>query len=274
MPELPEVETIKRELEKAVIGKKITGLIVNNPKVIREPKKEKFEQELKNAVIKNIFRKGKLLIFELSINGKPQSRLTRFMTIHLKMTGQLVFPGNGKDSRVSFKFSDGKILDFNDTRLFGELRIIDNWQDLKFIKELGPEPFDINEEKFSKLLKNRKTKIKILIMDQKIISGIGNLYANEALFRAGIDPRRPAISLSAKETAKLFTEIKKTLTEAIHYKGSSIDQYVQVTGKPGNYVKFHKVYDREGEKCYKCKGKVKRISLGNRGTYFCPCCQK
>jgi len=266
MPELPEVETIKRELEKAVVGKKITGVIVNNAKVIREPKKEKFIAELKNAKIKKIIRRGKLLIFELS-SGKS-------LTIHLKMTGQLVFPGNGKDSRVSFKFSDGKILDFNDTRLFGELRIIDNWQDLKFIKELGPEPFDINEEKFSKLLKNRKTKIKILIMDQKIISGIGNLYANEALFRAGIDPRRPAISLSAKETAKLFTEIKKTLTEAIHYKGSSIDQYVQVTGKPGNYVKFHKVYDREGEKCYKCKGKVKRISLGNRGTYFCPCCQK
>ncbi|MDP2934340.1 MAG: zinc finger domain-containing protein, partial [bacterium] len=146
--------------------------------------------------------------------------------------------------------------------------------DLKFIKELGPEPFALTEDKFSEILKNKKTKIKVLIMDQKIISGIGNLYASEALFRAKIDPRRPASTLSAKETGKLFEEIKKVLSEAIHYGGSSVDQYVRVSGKPGDYVQYHQVYDRKDEPCYKCKGKVKRISLGGRGTYFCPHCQK
>ena len=163
---------------------------------------------------------------------------------------------------------------FNDTRIFGELRIVDNWQDLKFIKELGPEPFALTENKFSEILKKKRTKIKVLIMDQKIISGIGNLYASEALFRAKIDPRRSANSLSAKETGKLFEEIKKVLSEAIKYGGSSIDQYMRVSGKPGDYVKFHQVYDRKDEPCYKCKEKVKRISLGGRGTYFCPGCQK
>lgn len=266
MPELPEVETIKRELEKVVVGKKIIGVIINNAKVIREPKKEKFVAELKNTGIKKVIRRGKLLIFELS-TGKA-------LTVHLKMTGQLVYPGNGKISKVSFKLSDGKLLDFNDTRLFGELRILDNWRDLKFIKELGPEPFDLTPEKFGKILKNRKTKIKILIMDQKIISGIGNLYASEALFKAKIDPRRPANSLSQKEAVSLFTEIKKVLSKAIKYGGSSVDQYVRVSGKPGDYVRFHRVYDREGQPCYKCKGKVKRITLGGRGTYFCLGCQK
>jgi formamidopyrimidine-DNA glycosylase len=266
MPELPEVETIKRELEKAVVSKKIVDVIVNNAKVIREPKKEGFVKELKNNTIKEIIRRGKLLIFILS-SGKS-------LTIHLKMTGQLIYPGSGKISKVSFKFSNGKLLDFNDSRIFGELRIVDNWQDLKFIKELGPEPFALTNDKFSGILKKRKTKIKILIMDQKIISGIGNLYANEALFRAKIDPRKPANSLSKKEAKKLFAEIKKVLSEAIKYGGSSVDQYVRVSGKPGDYVQFHQVYDRKDEPCYKCKGKVKRISLGGRGTYFCPYCQK
>jgi len=164
-------------------------------------------------------------------------------------------------------------LDFNDNRLFGELRLVDNWQNLKFVKELGPEPFDLNEEKFKRMLANKKTKIKLLLMDQKFISGIGNLYANEALFRARIHPARPANSLSDKEKETLFKEIKNTLLEAIKYKGSSVDQYVQLSGRPGEYVKYHKVYDREGEKCF-CGGRVKRISLGGRGTYFCPKCQK
>jgi formamidopyrimidine-DNA glycosylase len=274
MPELPEVETIKRELN-VIIGKKITDVIVNNAKVIKEPKKEKFIKDLRNVKIKQIIRKGKLLIFELS-SGKS-------LTVHLKMTGQLIYPSHqklgggvnlGKIARVSFKFSDNTLLDFNDRRLFGELKIVDDWRKLKFIRELGPEPFDIDAKKFKQMLGNRKTKIKVLLMDQKFISGIGNLYANEALFRAKIHPQRPANSLSDKEKDLLLKETKNTLLEAIRYKGSSVDQYVQLSGKPGEYARYHQVYDREGEKCFKCEGKIKRISLGGRGTYFCPICQK
>jgi formamidopyrimidine-DNA glycosylase len=266
MPELPEVETIRRELERAILGKKIIAVIINNPKVIKEPKKDDFVKGLKDVAIKNVLRKGKLLILELS-SGKS-------LCLHLKLTGQLIYPGNAKASRVSFKLSDGKILDFNDRRLLGELRLIDDWQSLKFVKELGPEALDLEEEEFKNLLKGKKAKIKTLLMDQTLISGIGNLYAAEALFKAKIHPERPAASLSDKDKEKLFKEIKDTLLEAIKYKGSSVDQYVQLSGQPGDYVKYHKVYDREGKPCFVCKTPIKRIELAGRGTYFCPRCQK
>ncbi len=266
MPELPEVETIKRELEKAVLGKKILEVCIHHPKVIREPAAEKFKTGLTGASIKNILRKAKVLIVELS-NGKS-------LVIHLKMTGQLVYPGNAKSSRASFKLSDGKILDFNDQRLFAELRLLDDWRNLKFIQGLGPEPFALTKEQFKEMLANKRTKIKPLLMDQKFISGIGNLYAAEALFRARIHPQRPADSLCDKEKEILFQEIKDTLNEAIEHKGSSVDQYVQLSGRPGDYAKYHKVYDREGKPCVVCKTPIKRIALGGRGTYFCPRCQR
>jgi formamidopyrimidine-DNA glycosylase len=266
MPELPEVETIKRELEKAVLGKKITGVIVNNPKVIREPKQSDFIKGLTNVRVKNILRKGKLLILELS-SGKS-------LAIHLKMTGQLIYPGSGKTSRVSFKLSDGKWLDFNDQRLFAEMRLINDWHNLKFIQGLGPEPFALSAGEFKQMLSNKKTKIKPLLLDQTFIAGVGNLYAAEALFRARVHPQRQALSLSDKEKEALFKEIKDTLREAVEHKGSSLDQYVQLSGSPGDYVKYHKVYGREGKPCLVCKTAIKRISLGGRGTYFCPKCQK
>jgi formamidopyrimidine-DNA glycosylase len=266
MPELPEVETIKQELEKAILGKKITEVCVHNPRVIREPSAERFKKELAGVTIKGVLRKAKVLVLGLS-SGK-------FLVIHLKLTGQLVYPGDSKRSRVSFRLSDGEILDFNDQRLFAELRILDDWKNLKFIKGLGPEPFEIGLAKFSSMLASKKTKIKPLLMDQTFISGIGNLYTAESLFRAKIHPQRPAESLSEKEKGLLFKEIKGTLTEAIHYGGSSVENYVRLSGEPGGYVKYHKVYGREGRPCMLCKSPIKRIDMGGRGTYFCPKCQK
>jgi formamidopyrimidine-DNA glycosylase len=266
MPELPEVETIKRELERAVLKKRITGVKINNSKVIKQPGQRDFLKGLRNVVIKEILRKGKLLILALS-SGKA-------LVMHLKMTGQLIYPGDAIRSRVSFRLSDNKWLDFNDRRLLGELRLLDDWTSLKFIKELGPEPFDLTVDEFKKMLASKKTKIKPLLMDQTFISGIGNLYAAEALFRAGIHPERQSHSLSAKEKETLFKEIVTVLKEAIRYKGSSIDQYVQLSGQAGDYVKYHKVYGRQGKPCFVCKTPIKRISLAGRGTYFCPKCQR
>jgi formamidopyrimidine-DNA glycosylase len=128
-------------------------------------------------------------------------------------------------------------------------------------------------DEFKAMLSKKKTKIKPLLMDQTFISGIGNLYAAEVLFRAGINPERPANSLSEKEKELLFKEIKDTLSEAIRHKGSSVDQYVQLSGAPGGYVKYHKVYDRQGKPCLVCKTPILRTALGGRGTYFCPKCQ-
>lgn len=266
MPELPEVETIKRDLEKVLLGKKITGVSVHHPLVVREPSVDKFKKGITGAAVKNILRRAKVLIIELS-NGKA-------LVIHLKMTGQLVYPGGGNKSRVAFHLSGGKILDFNDQRLFAELRLLDDWRDLKFIRGLGPEPFDISLARFKEMLDKKKTKIKPLLMDQAFISGIGNLYAAEVLFRARIHPERPAMSLNVKEKKLLYKEIKDTLTEAIRHGGSSVDDYVRVSGRQGSYAAYHKVYGRKGKPCLVCKTPVKRIVLGGRGTFFCPRCQK
>ena len=237
-----------------------------NPLVVKEPSVAKFKSGLEGASIKRILRRAKVLILELS-SGKA-------LVIHLKMTGQLVYPGCGKDARVIFRLSRGETLDFNDRRLFAELRLLDDWHSLKFIQNLGPEPFDLTSAEFSSILLKKKTKIKPLLMDQTFISGVGNLYAAEALFRARINPQRPANSLSDKEKEALLKQLKQTLLEAIEHKGSSIDQYVQLSGAQGDYARYHKVYGREGKPCPVCKGPIKRTSLGGRGTYFCPRCQR
>jgi formamidopyrimidine-DNA glycosylase len=266
MPELPEVETIKRDLEKVILGKKITEVCVHDSRVIREPAVAGFKKGLEGQVVKKILRRAKVLILELS-NGKS-------LVIHLRMTGKLVYPGGGKASRVAFHLSNGKILDFNDQRLFAELRILDDWCSLKFIQGLGPEPVDLNLEQFKEMLQNKKTKIKPLLMDQKFISGIGNLYAAEILFHAGINPERQANDLTGKEKELLFKAINDILNAAIRYAGSSIDDYVRLSGEKGGYVKYHKVYGRAGKPCLVCKGAIKKITQGGRGTYFCPKCQK
>lgn len=297
MPELPEVETIKRDLEKVILGKKITEVCVHQPTVIRQPSVEQFKKGLAGVTIKRVLRKAKLLILELS-GGKS-------LTIHLKMTGQLVlrqrptgdlktqkkallsinperekrvegliYPGNGKKSRVSFRLSNGKTLDFNDQRLFAELRLVDDWRKLKFVQGLGPEPSELNLRQFQEMLAAKKTKIKPLLMDQNFISGIGNLYAAESLFRARINPLRAASTLSNDEKQALFAAIKEVLREAIRYGGSSVDDYVRLSGRQGDYVRYHKVYGREGKPCFICKRAIKRINLGGRGTYYCPECQK
>jgi formamidopyrimidine-DNA glycosylase len=240
---------------------------------------EKFRKGLIGVTIKNILRKAKVLILELS-SGKA-------LVIHLKMTGQLVLRQrtakdlktekralHGKNTRVSFHLSDGKWLDFNDQRLFAELRLLDDWRSLKFIQRLGPEPFAMDIGQFKEMLAKKKTKIKPLLLDQAFICGIGNLYAAEVLFRARIHPERHASSLSDKEKGLLFKEIRDTLTEAILHKGSSVDQYVQVSGQRGDYVKYHKVYDRKDKPCLVCKTPIQRTALGGRGTYFCPKCQR
>ncbi|MFA5090229.1 MAG: DNA-formamidopyrimidine glycosylase [Candidatus Omnitrophota bacterium] len=266
MPELPEVETIKRELEKTLPGRKIIKVSIHHPAVVRGITPDKFRKGLEGATFQRILRKAKVLILELS-NGKS-------LVIHLKMTGQLVYPGDGRKSRVSFLLSGGRVLDFNDQRLFAELRLLDDWRNLRFIQRLGPEPFDLTLNEFKGMLAGKKSKIKSLLMDQSFISGIGNLYAAEILFRARINPWRAGSSLSDKEKTSLFRNIKATLKEAIAHKGSSIDQYVRLSGGPGDYLRYHKVYGREGKPCFACGSIIQRSSLAGRGTYFCPLCQK
>jgi len=266
MPELPEVETIRRDLERTVLGKKIKEIIINNPKIIKEPSPGEFKKRLKDVVIKKIMRKAKVLILELTSGD--------FLVIHLRLTGVLTYGEKRADARINFLLSDNKYLNLSDQRLLGEIRIVKGWQELKFIKELGPEPFEIDENRFKEMVRRKKTKIKPLLMDQTFISGVGNIYAAEALFRAGIHPLRITSSLRDKEVESLYKEIKDILTEAIRYRGSSVDTYRDLSGEKGRFEKRLQVYRRENLTCFKCKTPIKRIVLGGRGTYFCPKCQK
>jgi formamidopyrimidine-DNA glycosylase len=267
MPELPEVETIKRDLEKTILGAKIIKVCVHNAKVIRQPKPEAFKKGLQGKVIKRILRRAKLLILELSTGLS--------LTVHFKMSGQLVLRENDPSpkSRVVFYLSCGRILEFNDQRLFGELRLLSDWKKLKFIKHLGPEPFDLTYADFKDMLAKKKTRIKPLLMEQSFISGIGNIYAAEILFRCRINPLRSAQSLREVEKNILLKKIKSVLIAAVKHGGSSVDDYVRVSGKNGDYARFHQVYGREGKPCFVCKNPITRITQGGRGTYFCAKCQ-
>ncbi|MCQ9208064.1 MAG: DNA-formamidopyrimidine glycosylase [Omnitrophica bacterium] len=269
MPELPEVETIRRDLSKDLKGKKIKDVEVLNPKVIKEPKAAEFKRRLKGATFKQFLRRAKVLAIKLS-TGED-------LVVHLRMTGQLVYAGKREEkARVIFVLTDGKYLNFNDQRLFAELRLVSDWQSLKFVQGLGPEPLakGFTAQKFKQLLEGKKTKIKPLLLDQTFIAGIGNLYAQEALFLSAILPTRAANQLKGAEIKRLHRAIQKVLQEGIQYHGSSIDNYVNGRGKKGSYQLRLKVYARKDEPCVKCRTKIQKINLGGRGTCFCPRCQK
>jgi len=243
MPELPEVETIKEQLVGKIIGKK-----------------------LNEKKITDIRRRAKLLI----IDFKDGSSLV----FHLKLTGQLVFNGRpNKYTRHVFNFSDGSRLIFNDARKFGWWKFVKN--SLIMEKVFGPEALEINLAAFKKALAGRPgSKIKPLLMDQKFIAGIGNIYAAEILFAAKVHPLRLAGSLTEKEIKKIHQNISRILRLAIKHKGSSVQYYVDACGEKGGYEKLHKVYQRDKKDCFCCGTIVKRIKVGGRSTHFCPKCQK
>lgn len=265
MPELPEVETIRRELAAKIINKRIVGFVANRPKVIKEPALALFKKEIIGQTVKAVLRRAKLLIIELK-SGK-------FLVVHLRISGWLLYGKAESRARIVFKLSNGKCLNYMDQRLLGELRLRKSYQDLKFIKTLGPEPSMMSLAEFKASIKKKKTKIKALLLDQKVIAGIGNIYAQEALYMAKIDPRRPASSLTDKELKALHSKIRAVLNTAIKYKGSSVDSYRDLSGDKGGMEKRLKVYARKGKPCLNCRRPLEKIALAGRGTCFCPHCQ-
>lgn len=275
MPELPEVETIKRQLQKAILGKKISKVEVFLPKLVKVPV-AKFKKTVEGTVIKNIWRRAKLLGFNLS-NGYS-------LVIHLKLTGQLIFIKHvtcntrQKHTHLIYQFTDGSGLLHNDLIRFGYVKLIETHRLSDFFKKenLGPEPLEdfYIDDLMTMLQKKPKAKIKPLLMDQTFIAGIGNLYADEILFFAGVHPERKVASLKPKEIKKIYQGIQKILSEAIKYQGSSVNTYLDIYGRQGNFVPRLKVYRRDGERCLKCEETIKRIKLGSRSAHFCPNCQK
>lgn len=272
MPELPEVETIRRDLEKVLVGKKILGVETDAEKLF-SPSFKAVSAGVRGQKITAVGRRAKLLYLSLGNH--------LYLLIHLKMTGRLLLRKKGDPAdefqHVVFVLSGGEELRFADMRLFGYLKLVDSLEMSEIIRGYGPEPLtDMGLEDFKGVVEGGRKPIKLLLLDQKLISGIGNIYANEALFVAGIDPRRKANSLSEKEIARLFSAVEKVLSEGLHYRGTtaSDDKYVDAYGQKGQYQNHLRVYGHEGVPCPKCHGKIQRVTLGGRGTFFCPACQR
>ncbi len=278
MPELPEVETIKNQLNRVLVGRRIQKIEVFLPKIVKTPLPQ-FKKAVGGSIIKKIRRRAKILIFELSSGWS--------MLFHLKLTGQLIYqkkdspqkPHFNKHTHLIFYLSDKAKLLFNDVRQFGYIKIIKTAEIDNFFKKekIGPEPLSrfFSFDNFKKIIaKKTKTKIKQFLMDQKNLAGIGNIYSDEILFAAGVNPLRPISQLKEKEIEKIFLNIKKILSQAIKYRGTSSNDYLDAFGREGAYLKYLAVYGQEGKNCVKCKQKIKRIKIGGRSAHFCPICQK
>ena len=281
MPELPEVETIARELDEVLKGKVISGA-----EVLRKSSFVGDEKKLIGKKIKGVDRKAKIIVIDFG-------GWDRKILIHLKMTGQLVWRKNrrsvagghptgdwlgklpSKHTRVFVAFEDGSRLFFNDLRVFGWMKIVDRnqWSDME-----GKMPPDVIDCKFSlkyfrKVLAKGNRAVKLVIMDQARMGGLGNIYACDGLFMAGIRPERKVSDLKGGEIKRLHKAIKKVIGLGIKYKGATYSDFVSSRGVGGKYQEHFLVYGRNGETCRKCRQKIKKTKLGGRGTYFCAKCQ-
>lgn len=282
MPELPEVELLRRGLRKFVKDLVIVDVDVRFPKIFFGKTKE-----VVGGTVVGVRRFGKMLAIDLS-NGMS-------LAVHVKMTGRLIYRGKkqpksleieddllklpNKHTHVVFSFKNGDKLYYNDVRKFGWIKVIaiDEVEKLPFVLKLGPEPFgDLTVEKFAEILLKYSRPIKTLLMDQSRISGVGNIYANEALFCAGLSPKRKSNTISFGRAKKLYECILEVLREAIEHGGSSTDSFRDVLGQKGEYQKQYLAYGREGEVCKRkgCKGEIVKVKMGGRGTYYCLKCQK
>jgi len=275
MPELPEVETIRQDMIKKVKGKKIREVEIKNEKNIKIPSPEEFKEELEGKTIRDVERKGKYLIVHLNFN--------QFLIFHLKLTGRLLyFPPEKKEepdyTRIIFTFPDKSKLFFADIRGFGEIYLVskDELDRIPAIKNMGPEPLspEFTPEKLKEILKGKKGKIKPTLMNQTVLAGIGNIYSQEALHRAGIHPERNVSRLTEKEIEAIYKALVEVLEEAIRNRGSSVDAYLDLQGREGGHVPYLRVYGREGENCPRCGSVIKKKKISGRGTYFCNGCQK
>ena len=286
MPELPEVETIKRDLSQKILHKRITKVEVYKERIVKNGAKE-FLRILTGNKFVRLDRIGKLLIFVLERDGYN-------LLIHLKMTGQLIYCHRGdfvagghslpkigdtlpnKYSHVIFTFADNSHLFFNDMRQFGYLYLVKQVDLEKIKKKYGIEPLasDFKLEALKKIIKKRSALIKAILLNQQLISGIGNIYADEILFAANIRPDRKANTLSDSEIKKIHLASQRIIKAAIKFRGTTFNDYVDANGNVGSFVKFLKAYGRQGKKCPRCGGVVKKIKMSGRGTHYCPACQK
>lgn len=259
MPELPEVETVVRSVAAHLTGRRIVAAEFHS-RFVTPGNRRKLSERVAGRTIVQVRRRGKFIVITLDEG---------LLSIHLGMTGKLLFEGRaGEHTHGIFTLDRGTLL-YDDPRQFGKIE----WNP-KRIERLGPEPLEIGLEEFVARLRARKSRVKPLLMNQAFLAGLGNIYVDEALFAAGIHPLAVASRLSRERAAKLYQAIRETLLTAIEHRGSSISDYVDAEGNRGWFQVMHRVYGREGEPCLKCGSSIRKIVVGQRGTHFCPKCQK
>lgn len=287
MPELPEVETVRRGLAELIIGKVISDTHHDTPKSFPNTETD-VQQFLVNATIVDVRRRAKVLMIDLSSDYS--------LVVHLKMTGQLVFvdsetrfgaghpndslvnPLPDKSTRVTLEFKDGSKLFFNDQRKFGWVKLLPTAMisELAFMKKVGPEPLDDSftaDDFAARFARRGKTNIKAAILDQSVVAGVGNIYADESLWGAKIHPKRLVSTVTPAEFEVLYTDLRAVMNLAIEKGGSSNHTYVNAEGKRGSYMDFARVFRREGLPCPRCGTTIEKLRVAGRGTHICPHCQ-
>lgn len=286
MPELPEVETVRRGLVGLIVGRAIASVTYDTPKTFPNSASD-VESFLIGAKVVDVRRRAKVLLIDLD------SEYT--LVIHLKMTGQLVFRGEvlfgaghpndsligelpDRSTRVTITFSDGSHLYFNDQRKFGWMKLMPRLEvpNIDFMKKVGPEPLEADftaEEFASRFTRRARTSIKAALLDQTVVAGVGNIYADESLWGAKIHPQRAVGSVASDEFTRLYTELRGVMNKAIEKGGSTDKNYVNAEGKRGSYMDFARVFRREGKACPRCGATIIKFKAAGRGTHICPTCQ-
>lgn len=271
MPELPEVETIVRSLRPMITGKEIVDVTINYPPIIGYPDSESFQLELIGRKIEQVSRRGKYIVMEVTGD--------ELLVTHLRMSGKLFYVENDvpikKHTHVIITFLDQSQLRFVEVRKFGRMFLLSksNLVQAGGYVTLGPEPLEMTEENFLAKLENKRTKIKPLLLKQEFIAGIGNIYADEALFLSKLHPERTADTLTLPEKRRLFKSIREVLLRGIENRGTTKRDYVDSFGETGQNQNYLNVYGREGEECKVCGTFVLRIKVGGRSSHHCPHCQ-
>lgn len=272
MPELPEVETIVRRLRLSLIGQTIQAVQVLTPKILHLPPRV-FVRSLTGAIIREIKRKGKLILIDLGPAG--------ILVLHLKMTGQVLLePGStaiDRHTHVIFSFSPlNSQMRYRDIRKFGFFDLIPGHLSgqLPYISKVGPDPFELSSRKFFQIIQSKNKAIKSLLLDQSVMSGLGNIYVDESLFQAGIHPQTKAQVLSPGRVKMLHRIIKKILSQAIRMQGSTLKDYRRPDGVSGEFQNYHQVYGRNGHPCPVCRSPILKMKVASRGTHYCAFCQK
>jgi formamidopyrimidine-DNA glycosylase len=281
MPELPEVETVARGLRLSILGRRIMSVTLGKTDFIDDP--GALEQHLPGRQIEAVERYGKFMLLRLSpVQANADSSengdaAPASLLVHLGMTGQLApspaAQPHAKHTHVYMLLDDGRELRYTDPRRFGRMAYLTKASLAEELTAFGADPLEISLAEFAERIGSRNARIKALLLDQSVLRGVGNIYADESLWRAKIHPARVGARLGKKEIATLRKVLQDILQKAIVLRGSSISDFLDANGEPGEYQQHHRAYGREGKPCYRCRTKIRRVIVAGRSSHFCPKCQ-